>query len=309
MDIAIVTPAPRHSKQGNRVTALRWAGILRALGHRVRFRGHPDPPLTPSLVVALHAAKSRAAIQSAAERDIPVIVALTGTDVYGNLPTESLEAAWRIVVLQPHALTNLSEPHRRKARVIYQSLTPFPNHPPSNTFHVAVVGHLRPVKDPFRAADAVKLLPPRSRIRIRHIGRALTEDMGRHAVRENRENPRYRWLGELPRRAVRAQLSDCQGIVLSSRSEGGANVVTEAIVGGIPLLTARIPGTVGLLGESYRGYFEVGATEELSHLLLRLEEEPDFRAELVRHMTRLRPLFTPKRERLSWQKLLAELQG
>ena len=39
------------------------------------------------------------------------------------------------------------------------------------------MGHLRPVKDPFRAAFAARLLPDASRIRVTHIGAALTAGM------------------------------------------------------------------------------------------------------------------------------------
>ena len=35
MRIFLACPAPPHSRKGNRVTAVRWARLLRQLGHRV----------------------------------------------------------------------------------------------------------------------------------------------------------------------------------------------------------------------------------------------------------------------------------
>src|SRR4030095_8139757 len=103
----------------------------------------------------------------------PVIVALTGTDLYRDLRKNksahnSLEIATRIVALQPKALEELKPKWREKTRGIYQSVEFVSRHSQkaSNRFDVCVVGHLRAVKDPFRAAMAARLLPPSSRIRI-----------------------------------------------------------------------------------------------------------------------------------------------
>src|SRR4030095_8549153 len=42
MKIALITPVPAQSRQGNRVTALRWARILKALGHCVTIAQEYD---------------------------------------------------------------------------------------------------------------------------------------------------------------------------------------------------------------------------------------------------------------------------
>jgi glycosyltransferase involved in cell wall biosynthesis len=95
--------------------------------------------------------------------------------------------------------------------------------------------------------------------------------------------------------------------VLSSIMEGGANVVSEAVVAGVPVLASAIPGSIGLLGRDYPGYFPVGDAAALARLMRRAEEEPAFRAALERHCATRAPLFAPERERQAWRALLARL--
>ncbi|MFQ5600538.1 MAG: selenoneine biosynthesis selenosugar synthase SenB [Candidatus Krumholzibacteriia bacterium] len=308
----MITPSSPAQHTGNTVTAGRWAHRLRELGHRVRIAQEYDGAPC-DLLVALHARRSAAAATRFRRLfpERPLVIALTGTDLYRDLERSaaarrSLDHATRIVLLQPLGVGELERRHRQKCVVILQSAVALRARPRrrSRTFDVAVLGHLRHVKDPMRAAYAARRLPPDSRIRILHAGRALTPSFARAARGEMRLNRRYVWRGDLSRGAARRLLVECRALVLSSRMEGGANVISEAVVAGLPVLASRIPGSVGLLGPDYAGYFEVGDTTGLAALLHRVETEGRFAARLRHHVRRLAPRFRPARERAAWKRLL-----
>jgi len=316
MNIILVTPAPPGSRKGNRVTALRWARQLRQLGHRVAVREqYGGAPC--DLLIALHARRSFPAVEAyrGAHPAGPVVVVLTGTDLYGDIRTDpaarrALEVSSRLVVLQPLGVRELPRRLRDKARVIYQSAEA-PRAAPrrrAGAFEVCVLGHLRPVKDPFRTALASRLLPPSSRVRVLHVGAALSADMAERASAEAAANPRYRWLGDLPRPRALRVLARCRLLALTSRLEGGANVISEAIAAGVPVVSSHIAGSVGILGADYPGYFPVGDTEALAALLHRAETDPGFYGTLRARCRQLRPLVRPAREREGWRLLLRELQ-
>ncbi len=315
MHIALITPVPAQSRQGNRVTALRWTRFLKVLGHRVTLAQQYDEHPYDTMV-ALHARRSFAAISRfhTLYPERPLLVALTGTDLSGDIHTSaeaqhSLELATRLILLQPKGIAELPLHLHAKVRVIYQSVRQLPNLPSKaqKTFDVCVLGHLREVKDPFRTALASRLLPSTSRLRVLHVGKALDQDMLQQAQAEMRHNPRYRWLGEVPRwRALRI-LAGSHVMVLSSLSEGGANVVSEALAVGVPIIASRIAGSVGLLGEDYPGYFPVQDTASLASLLERVESDAGFYATLSDWARQLAPLVEPERELQSWAQLLEEL--
>jgi putative glycosyltransferase (TIGR04348 family) len=331
MKICIVTPAPPDSLHGNRITALRWAKVLRRLGNRVSILEKYDGG-SYDLLVALHARKSHPSVVNFQRQNpgAPVIVALTGTDVYhdirsNHLACESLELATRIVVLQPSAIKELQPRLREKSRVIYQSVEDRQKQAgrsrnsarrkprktkvgSGGTFDVCVIGHLRAVKDPFRAAMATRLLPDASRIRVLQVGGAMTAAMAAKARKEMKANKRYQWLGEQSRSRVHRILNTSSLCVLSSRMEGGANVLSEAISASVPILASRIDGNIGILGADYAGYFDVGNTAQLARLLTHAETSPRYLAELKSWSKSLARITDPAREVQAWSDLVGELR-
>ena len=308
----IVTPAGAGTRNGNRHTALRWATLLRQKQHQVRVALEWNGESCDALI-ALHARRSHAsAVSFRRETEKPLVVVLTGTDLYKDLPAASAEArasvqlADRLIVLQDAALAELPAAARRKARVVYQSAAPRARHaPPRKVFRVAVVGHLRGEKDPFRAAAALSRIAD-SRIEVVQIGAALEESFGREAHAWARKEPRYRWLGGMPHARALGWIARSHVLVVSSLMEGGANVIAEAARIGTPVLASRMSGNVGMLGRRYPGYFAVGDDEALAKLLL-AAKDPRFHSVLKKSMQARRPLFAPSAERDALNRVLHEV--
>lgn len=311
--VIIVTPAPPGSRAGNRNTAARWARILRELGCRVSIRTQWLGEGC-DLLVALHARKSHNSLRAyrTGQPDRPAVLALTGTDIYRDIRLDadaaaSLEMATRLIVLQEAAIEELTPSQRSKTHVIHQSVvTSLAPRPPRRTFRICILGHLREEKDPFRTALALRLLPDVP-MEVVQAGMALSMSMRRKAEWHMREEPRYRWVGERPHWEAMRLLSRSHAMVISSRMEGGAHVVSEAIALGVPVIASDIPGNRGLLGADYPGYFSAGDQTGLANMLRRASCDHGFLALLAADVIRRRTLVDPLRERRSWQKLLREL--
>jgi putative glycosyltransferase (TIGR04348 family) len=314
MKIALITPAGARSRSGNRHTALRWAAMLRSLGHAVRvsrvWDGRPADAM-----IALHARRSHASIAAFRERHpvAPLALVLTGTDLYRDIRSDkdaraSLDLAHRLVVLQDRGVRELTPRQRSKTRVIYQSAGGRASSKrTSNAFRVIVLGHLREEKDPFRTVLALAHLGDLPELEVVHLGEALSPEMGREAERLMRAEPRYRWLGNVSHPAALAWLAGSRLMVLSSRMEGGANVICEAAALSIPVIASRIPGNVGMLGPSYPGYYRLADERALARQIRRAALDAGYYARLKRLITARRPLFLPSAERASLRRLIAEL--
>jgi putative glycosyltransferase (TIGR04348 family) len=287
-------------RNGNRHTALRWAAFLRRAGHKVAVAVQCPPEARADALLALHARRSYASIK-AFPRDKLLVVALTGTDVYRDIAQsaearESLELAHRLIVLQPKATAELPPRLRHKVRVVVQSAATRLTHQPVKTrFRLCVLGHLRAEKDPLRTLAALAHVEADA-LEIVHLGAALEPALAEEARRGMREDPRYRWLGSVPHARALRWLASSHAMVISSRLEGGANVVCEALRIGVPILASRIPGNVGLLGSAYAGYFPVEDERALARLIERAACDRRFYSRLKDQLKPLRGTVAPREE-------------
>ncbi|MDO8286767.1 MAG: selenoneine biosynthesis selenosugar synthase SenB [Rhodoferax sp.] len=319
--VLIVSPALARANNGNWQTASRWSQMLRPTFATTIAQGWNGEPF--DVMLALHARRSAAAIAQwahakGAASDAPGLgVVLTGTDLYGDIQTDtqaqaSLVYAQRLVVLQECAPDALPAALRHKARVIYQSTsTQPPVDKAPQQLRAVMVGHLRDEKSPQTLFATAHLLQGHADVFIDHIGEALDADLGAQAQACAAACPHYRWLGGMAHAATRRAIQRAHVLVHASRLEGGAHVIMEAVCSGTPVLASRIAGNVGMLGADYAGYFEHGDAQGLANLLLRCRAEQRTTDPLYHQLQAqcaLRaPLFAPERERATLLELVREL--
>jgi len=320
--LCLVTPALADANNGNWQTARRWARLL--AGHyAVRLaKTWPDGPTMDDgtdLLLALHARRSAGSIAAWAQAhpQRPLVVALTGTDLYRDMAVSadaqrSAALADRLIVLQDQAVADVPPPWRDKCRVVFQSATRRVTLAKTTAHLRAVmVGHLRDEKWPQTLFDAARRLRPDEGILIDHIGRALDPALAELARATAAACPHYRWLGGLPHGTTRQRIQRAHLLVHTSRMEGGAHVLMEAALSGTPVLASRIPGNVGMLGPDYGGYFPPGDAGALVDGLRRCRQDmdrPDSTLAALQAQCSLRcQWFEPAAERAALRAVIEEL--
>jgi len=310
--VCIVTPGTRDANNGNWRTAARWAQML---GERYRVIVQTEWAGEPAdLLIALHARRSAASVAAfRAGSHAPVALVLTGTDLYRDLPdsieaAKSVETADRLVVLQEEALRHLAAPDRRRCDVIYQSARSIQHRLHKGTHLVcAVVGHLRPEKDPATLFDAIRRLPRELPVQVRHLGAPLNRDLALAARSLAASEPRYRYLGALPHGLTRAAIARADVLVHPSIMEGGANVIVEAVTAGTSVVASRVSGNLGMLGRDYPGLFPAGDAAALAKLLERCWADRAYLRALGNACKRRKSLFQPAAEARAVRNLAARL--
>lgn len=323
--VCIVTPALADANNGNWQTARRWAHMLGSV-YRVRLvREWPDNERLASqdgLMLALHARRSAASVAAWAQRhpDRPLVLALTGTDLYRDIAHDpqaqhSLAVADRLVVLQEAGADQLPPGLRNRCRVVFQSSTTRQALPKtSRHLRVVVVDHLREEKSPQTVFDIARRLRPQDGIRIDHLGHALDPALGEEAQATARACPHYRWLGGVPHTQARERIQRAHVLLHPSRMEGGAHVIMEAVTSGTAVLASNVPGNVGMLGCDYAGFFPWGDVTAACTLLRQCRDslgehippQPSLLRHLLAQCRSRAPLFAPAAEARALQSVLAE---
>ena len=263
-------------------------------------------------LIALHARRSADSIHSfaATHPGRPLIVVLTGTDLYRDIRTDrpaqrSLGLATRLVVLNELGARRLPARLRPKTSVILQS-APALSHArhSTRTFIIAVVGHLRAEKDPALVWNLLAQVDPHLPLRVLHAGAALDAGLGREAAATAQSDKRYVWLGDTTRAQARQLMRRAHVLLHPSVMEGGAQAVIEAITAHTPVIASRIDGNTGLLGRAYPALFDVGDAAGAARLVERAAREPDYLRMLTRACARRATLFTPAREAAALNRLV-----
>lgn len=319
--VLIISPADASANNGNWQTAFRWSRMLTPQFDTTIAQTWNGELF--DVMLALHARRSADSIarwaQAKGVQDdaMGLGVVLTGTDLYRDIQTDalaqaSLRYASKLVVLQECGPDALAPAMRPKARVIFQSSASQETAPKSaDHLRVVMVGHLRDEKSPQTLFEAARLLKGRADIVIDHIGDALDPALGAQASACMQECPNYRWLGGLPHEAALSAMGQAHVLVHTSRMEGGAHVILEAVCSGTPVLASRIPGNVGMLGTDYAGYFEHGDAHALAELLLRcraqLGQPSGLHNQLWAQCALRVPLFSPATEQAAVVALAKDL--
>lgn len=321
--LLLASPYPLDSPRGNSVSANRILGILKECGYSAdAVSGREETgKASGEILIALHARKSATAIESfhANAPDRPVFILLTGSDLYadlhGSAETQAtvhrtMRLARYLIVSQSASIADIPEIYQSKARVVPKSLlTKVPERLPrkQGPFRIVLPSHLRPAKAPLLVLEALAALPSMVTLQVDHFGTAEDPDLGQAATSASQApGSRYHWHGNVPHAEVLAGFATSDLLLNTSRVEGGANVLCEAIQMGLPCIATDIPPNAGMLGEHYPGLFPMDDAPALANLLERVTCDEVFLQKLSDAVRARAPLFTREAESHAWRTLIEE---
>jgi glycosyltransferase involved in cell wall biosynthesis len=333
-DVRILTPFGAQSGMGNWRTASRYCELLSGVGMEVKIfepsgiaRASMASSL-PKVAVVLNAFRCAQQVQAFVKAKIPVLLVITGTDLYGALSPgkknghayqqaeQAMMSASVIMTLQAQAQREISDRWPQLASRVHCLLQTSPIRKPSaplltaqsKTVRFLVAGHIREEKDPRTAFHAFHSAFPegwglradgrRVPVRLIQVGgeqdKGLASEMRKLASRF----PGIRMEGTLSHAQTMRQMTQVHALLQPSVSEGGALVVAEAVACQLPIIASDIPAHLGQLGPAYPGLFPVGNVDQLAQTLTRFIADEAYRAALLTAVTALvARLANPEHER------------
>lgn len=336
MKAIILTPAffPRFT--GNAVTAGRIAQELTEDGIECRVIdlsavGESEAEKAarkfgPDLIHGFHAYKSgRICLAIKEMLEIPLIMTLTGTDLYVDLKTKEKREAVLSVLAKSDRLTVFNDPARRlliregiapeKITVIHQSVF-FPErqerdfrselHIGHRTQVCLLMGGIRRIKNfgyAFPVLEKVRTRFPDLCLLV--AGGVLEEEEFRRLTRKSRGRPWIRFLGEVSRKEIPSLLSCVDMVLNTSESESEANAIIEALSFGKVVVGRRMSGNTSLLNDKTGYLFR--NRQELHELILRiLRDKKEARKTGLRAKRFIASHFHSDREQADYLRLYRE---
>lgn len=317
IDVRILTPFGAQSGMGNWRTASRYCELLSSAGMQVRIYEPSGiarasmPSALPKVAIVLNAFRCAEQVQAFAKARIPVLLVMTGTDLYGALSPkkknghayqqaeQSMMSASVIMTLQAQAGQEVSQRWPQLAARVHCVLQTSPIRNPnaplltdySKTVRFLVAGHIREEKDPRTAFHAFhKAFPEgwaqradgrRVPVRLIQVGGEQDKTLAIELRRLASRCHGIRMEGTLSHAQTMRQMTQVHALLQPSVSEGGALVVAEAVGCHLPIIASDIPAHLGQLGSDYPGLFPVGDIDALAHTLTRFIADEPYRASLL----------------------------
>ncbi len=334
IDVRILTPFGAKSRMGNWRTASRYAELLSSASIQAKIfepaaiaRACMSSPL-PKVAIVLNAARSAEQLQAFVKAKIPVLLVMTGTDLYGALAPgneasqaydktlKSMLSATAIMTLQAQAQREISRRWPQLASRVHcvlQTTAQRQPHAPTlspqtKTVRFLVAGHIRPEKDPrtaflafhqaFPEGWAVRADGRMVPVRLIHIGAEQDKALAKEIAYLATQFPGVRLEGTVSHAQAMRQMTQVHALIQPSIAEGGALVVSEAVACRLPIIASDIAAHLGQLGTTYPGLFPVGNVSALAETLRRYVADEGYRQSLLTAIDALVPkLANPEHER------------
>jgi glycosyltransferase involved in cell wall biosynthesis len=283
MRILIVVPE-QDRISGNWVTAMRFQQGLSAHGQQVIVEEtglQPEPRLleriqsfAPDVTILLHAYRAgKPWLQATADRRLPTVVLLTGTDINHGLENpqqqdviKTILGQAELVLLQNPLLAKALSSNHPELSVNLRELPPGirlgteayhlrDKHQLAKeaTLFLCPAG-LRSVKGPLELLELFdQVVTHSSDVLLAFCGPAIEEEYSQRFLSALKTRPWAHYLGAIPTQAMASAMCEADVVVNNSQTEGLANSLLEAATLGIPILAHKIPGNSAVVEHETNG--------------------------------------------------------